>query len=482
MAYVNKTSLREEFDHLKMEFERLSGAGKITPESRVLFTALLTLFEVMVAIFLEKMTKKDNKNSSKPASQVDKDETASVPGSHGKGLGQDDTRFANNRTIETVEVAAVSSCATCGEDLTKRAAIDHERRTKIDIVFEKVVTHIDAEIKSCPVCERTTKGAFPGDMPGPLQYGLGIKAYLLNLLITQMISLNRIQRLLKTLLGTVLSEATVLRYVLQLYQALERWERESIAQLLACPTMHVDETSMRVDKRNHWVHVYSSGETTVKCLHRRRGKAAIEAINIIPRYGGVIIHDCWASYLSYDHCDHGLCGAHLLRELTFIIEAHDYAWAANIKKLLQQTCVQVSQSKAKKLSAQQYAHLQKRYRNLLTRGSKELPPVPQRQSGKRGRIAKSAAHNLFDRLREHEQAVLLFAKKAEVAFTNNRAERDLRMGKVKQKVSGCFRQEQFAQAYCRISSYLQTMAYKGFNPLVAIQLALSGELYARGAE
>ena len=482
MAYVNKTSLREEFDHLKAEFERLSGAGKITPESRLLFTALLTLFEVMMAIFLEKTTKKGNRNSSKPSSQVDKDETASVPGGHAKGLAQDDTRFANSRTIERVEVSAVSQCSCCGEALVKAVPTGYERRSKIDIVFEKVVRHIDAEIKSCAVCGSTTKGEFPADMPGPLQYGLGIKAYVLNLLITQMISLSRVQKLLKTLLGTTLSEATVLRYILQLHQALEAWERDSVAQLLACPTIHVDETSLRVDKRNHWVHIYCSGQTTVKFLHRRRGQAAIDAINIIPRYGGVIIHDCWASYLSYGHCRHGLCGAHLLRELTFVIEAHGYAWAANIKKLLQETCVQVSKSKTKQLSAEDYANLQKRYRNLLTRGRKELPPLVQRPSGKRGRIAKPAAHNLFDRLREHEQAVLLFAKKAEVSFTNNRAERDLRMSKVKQKVSGCFRQEQFAQAYCRISSYLQTMAYKGFNPLVAIQLALSGELYARGPE
>jgi transposase len=119
--------------------------------------------------------------------------------------------------------------------------------------------------------------------------------------------------------------------------------------------------------------------------------------------------------------------------------------------------------------------LQKRYRNIITRGEKELLIVPPKPNGKRGKMAKSDAHNLWERLKENESAVLLFAKKSEVSFTNNRAERDLRMSKVKQKVSGCFRTEIYANAYCRTSSYLQTMANKGFNPLIAIQKALVGD-------
>ena len=153
-----------------------------------------------------------------------------------------------------------------------------------------------------------------------------------------------------------------------------------------------------------------------------------------------------------------------------------------MKRLLQETCTRVTRRKLKKISARQYENLQKRYRNILTRGEQELPPIPARQNGKRGRIAKSDAHNLWERLKEHETAVLLFARDPNVAFTNNRAERDLRMSKVKQKVSGCFRKPQYAEAYCRISSYLQTMANRGYNPLVAIQLALSGQLYAETRE
>ena len=200
---------------------------------------------------------------------------------------------------------------------------------------------------------------------------------------------------------------------------------------------------------------------------------AIEDINIIPRYGGVVIHDCWTSYLSYVHCDHGLCGSHLLRELAFIVESNQYKWASNMKRLLQETCKKVSKSDDKKLRKSEFKKLQKRYRNIITRGEKELPPIPKRKKGQRGKIAKSDAHNLWERMKLHEKSILRFAKNPHVPFTNNRAERDLRMSKVKQKVSGCFRTEKLAKAYCRISSYLQTMRNKGYNPLVAIQLALS---------
>jgi len=483
MASVNRQSLREEFEALKGRFAELGAEGKITGESRALFEALLMLLQVLMAIFLEKTTPKNSANSSKPASQTPKDDTALTrSGTHGKGKVLSETRSGNTRTVETVTVSPVRYCETCGEDLRGRRPLGHERRTRIDIVFEKVVSHIDAEIKNCPHCGAQARGSFPEAFRGPLQYGAGIKAYALNLLIAQMIPLKRVQRSIQTLIGQLISEATILKYVLQLHQALERWEQTAIDELLKLPAIHLDETSLRVDKKNHWIHVCSGGAITLQFLHEKRGLEAMQAIGIIPRYGGVIIHDCWASYLSYEHCRHGLCGAHLLRELTFIVEADGYAWAKNMKRLLQETCAKVNRLECKKISARQYENLQKRYRNILTRGERELPPLPVRQHGTRGRIAKSDAHNLWERLKAHETAVLLFASDPNVSFTNNRAERDLRMSKVKQKVSGCFRKAEFAQAYCRISSYLQTMANRGYNPLIAIQMALSGQLYAEMGE
>ncbi len=221
-------------------------------------------------------------------------------------------------------------------------------------------------------------------MPGPLQYGHGLKAYVVHLLVAQRLLLKRVTHSVHALIAQTLSEATLLHFVLQLHHALAEWERRAVERLLAMPALHVDETSLRVDRNNHWLHVCSGGALTVERLHSRRGCEAIEAIGILPRYAGVAVHDCRASYLSYAHCD-------------------------------------------------------------------------------------------WERLQKHEAAVLLFASHPHVAFTNDRAERDLRMSKVKQKVSGCFRTRRYAEAYCRISSYLQSMANQGYNPLVAIQIALAGD-------
>ena len=483
MASLDKTSVRTEVSRLKTDFENLCAEGKITSESKALMLSMFMIVELILSIFLEKTTKKDNKNSSIPSSQTEKAESSlGHQGNNGKGKNENDTRAKNTRVRENVSISTVSFCDICAEDLTDVLCTHHERRTKIDIVFEKVVEHVDAEVKQCPACEATVKGKFPADMHGPLQYGDGLKAFVINLLVCQMVALNRAQKLVKSMIGEVISEATLLKFVLRLYQALEAWELDAIEQILKAPAINVDETSLRVDKKNHWLHVYSAGDITLKFLHRKRGKAAIEAIDIIPRYGGKIIHDCWASYLSYLHCGHGLCGSHLLRELTFIFEANGYAWARNMKRLLQETGIKVSKSEEKKLTDKDLVNLQKRYRNILTRGAKELPVIPPKPSGKRGKLAKSDAHNLLERLQTHEASVLLFAKDPHVSFTNNRAERDLRIAKVKQKVSGCFRTEVYAKAYCRISSYLQTMANKGYNPLIAIQMALAGELNSVGGE
>jgi len=484
MAQVDKTTVRNEVSRIKADFEQLCSDGKITSEIKFLMNSMFMIMELMLSIFLEKKTKKDNKNSSIPSSQTDKDESALDPhqGSNSKGKQEKNISANNTRTVESITISEIDNCDVCGEDLRETPCTEYERRTKIDIVFEKVVEHTDAQIKECPSCHSVVKAPFASDLHGPLQYGDGLKAFVINLLVCQMVALNRVQKLVKSMMDVTLAEASLLKFVLRLHQALEQWEISAKEELLKMPAMNVDETSLRVDKKNHWIHVYASGDITLKCLHRGRGIQAIDEIDIVPRYGGAIIHDCWTSYFSYKHCGHALCGSHLMRELTFIVESNGYAWAKNIKRLLQETCKKVSNSKDKKISDEDYVNLQKRFRNIITRGEKELPPVPPKPSGKRGKIAKSDAHNLWERLKENETAVLMFAKDPHVSFTNNRAERDLRMAKVKQKVSGCFRTLQYAQAYCRISSYLQTMANKGYNPLIAIQMALAGKVNNVGCQ
>lgn len=477
MGNISKTSVRDELDRLKLEFKRQCDDNLLSSENRMLMQSMFTLFELIFAIFLEKKTTKNSKNSSKPPSQTEKDESAiEHSGSKSKGKPENKETARNARTIESTTISTVYDCDVCGEDLSDTDSKKYERRTKIDIVFEKIVEHVDAEIKTCPTCDSTVKGDFPADMPGPLQYGNGLKAYAINLMVCQMVALNRVQKCVKAMIGQTISEATLLKFIMRLHEALENWEHSAIDELLQSPAINVDETSLRVDKHNHWIHVYAAGDTTVKLLHRRRGLEAIEHFNIIPRYKGVIIHDCLAAYLRFDHCGHGLCGSHLLRELTFVVDSNEYQWAEEMKQLLLDACKKVSVRKRKKLMNKEFSQLQKKYKDIIARGEKELPEIPEKPRGQRGKMAKSAAHNLWERLKTHEKAVLLFAEDSHVSFTNNRAERDLRMSKVKQKVSGCFRRFEYAEAYCRISSYLQTMSSKGHNPLIAIQMAMSGEI------
>lgn len=475
VASIDKISVRKEVDRIKDEFEQLGAAGKINHECKLLIQSIFMIIELILSVFLERKTQKNSKNSSKPSSQTEKDESSIAHSrTQSEAKKKDSETAENTRTIETVTFIEVNQCNVCAEDLSSIDCQTIERRTKIDILFEKVIQHVDVETKCCPICDSQIKGQFPKDMTASFQYGNGLKAWVINLLICQMVALKRTQHLLKSMSGELLSAATILKFIIRLHFALEAWEADAKKVLLRQISMHSDETSLRVDKKNYWIHVYSSGEVTLKLLHRKRGTEAIEDIGILPKYTGNVIHDSWASYLSYKHCGHGLCGSHLLRELTFIIESNHYAFARNMKRLLQEACKKVSISKDKKLGDREYLNLQKRYRNILTRGSKELPSILPKSDGKRGRLAKSDAHNLWERLKTHEPAVLLFAKIPEVAFTNNRAEQDLRMAKVKQKVSGCFRTEIYAQAYCRISSYVQTMSNKGVDPLAAIQLALNG--------
>ena len=476
MASLNKQSVREEFEKIKASFDEQLKAGKVPTETALLVNTLIMLFEIVLSVFMEKLTKKDSRNSSIPPSQTEPDDSVVGKGKKERAAGDDKkiTAIGNTRTVETVTLLEVSTCGSCGHDLSETECVCVERRTRVDIIFEKTAEHFDAEVKECKACGTITKASFPQDLAGPLQYGNGVKAYVIQLLVAQMLSLSRASQMVASLIGQDISEATSLSYVMRLHVALATWEETAKTQLLTSKCIHTDETSLRVDKKNHWIHVYSAGDITLRLLHQKRGSEAVEEFGIIPAYGGVIVHDCWASYLSYEHLEHGLCGSHLLRELQFTIDANGYRWAKNMRRLLRLACKMVSIAKDKALSLEKHSKLVVIYQKILLDGSKEMPPIPEKTNGKRGKIAKSDAHNLWERLDKYQDAVLLFASNPHVAFTNNRAERDLRMSKVKQKISGCFRTEKYAQAYCRISSYLQTMNNKGVNPLVAVSWALSG--------
>lgn len=273
MASIEKNSVREEFDKIKQNLHDLSKKGKVSDEAALLIKSLIMLFEVVLSIFMEKKTKKNSANSSIPPSQTDADESSTDSSGNNKKSRKRQPKkgtFSNQRERVRTRTIRVDSCSNCGEDLSDQAADGVERRTLIDILFEKVTEHTDAEIKTCGCCNSVAKGRFPSNLHGTLQYGRGVKAYLLNLLIVQMISLNRLQQMAFSLIGQMISEAVVLKYVLQLNYALEKWETDSASSILLQKAINSDETSLRVDKRKQWIHVYSSGDTVLKFLHPKR--------------------------------------------------------------------------------------------------------------------------------------------------------------------------------------------------------------------
>jgi len=215
VASLDKTSVKDEVNRLKADFDRLGSEGKVSSEIQAIMNSLFLIIELILAIFLERSTKKDSKNSSIPSSQTEKDESAlSHLGSNGKGKSENKDQAKNTRVKETVTISQVFTCNVCAQDLSGVPCIDHERRTKIDIVFEKVIDHVDAEVKRCPACNATIKGLFPSDRHGPLQYGDGLKAFVINLLVSQVVALNRAQKLVKSMIGVVIAEASLLKFVL----------------------------------------------------------------------------------------------------------------------------------------------------------------------------------------------------------------------------------------------------------------------------
>lgn len=473
---MERGKIRNRITDLQKEADKILASPDISQEIRLFISSMLVMMDVIVSILLTKKVLKNSSNSGLPPSKEfgstgnrNKDQKQK------EGLKGDEC--PNTRETVEKETVTVDSCSFCGANLSKEECLCTETRQEIDIIYEIVRTEVTVETKKCPDCGKVNKGSFPQGMDGELQYGIGIRAAVINYLFVQMMSLERVQEHFKGLIGQFISQAVFLKYIFQFSQSLQTWEEEQLKKLLSKPVIHVDETSIRVNKVNHWIHVYTSEDISLQFVHEKRGIEAVNEINILPRYGGIIVHDCWATYFSYTGVNHALCGSHLLRELKYIEECDCSSWAQMMKELLKEAAeVIAARSKNPVLTIQEYSNLESRYRAILKEAVNELPAFPERIEGKRGRIKHTDAQNLWKRLKEHESAVLMFARVKEVPFTNNRAERDIRCSKTKQKVAGCFRTLKYAQCYTRIMSYVKSMRYRGYSSFQAINLALAGNI------
>ena len=323
----------------------------------------------------------------------------------------------------------------------------------------------------CPACGEATTASFPPDVTAPIQYGPRVTALSLYLTAYQLLPLRRTAELLGDLLGQPVSQATLLAARDRAHSALAPVAEMIRAGLRAAPVLRCDESGCYVAGERWWTHVTSTEALTHYAADAKRGKAAMERIGILDHFAGVAVHDAYGSYLGFG-CKHALCNAHHLRELLFLAEEEHEPWAAVMKRLLQEMYAfveRVRQQGADHLEPQDERRFLHRYGRVLAQGFAQHREPPARQAGRRGRFRQSKAKNLLDRLRDRRDEVLRFLMDFRVPFDNNLAERDLRMLKVQQKVSGCFRTKQGADQFARLRGYLSTATKQGVRAYEALQ-------------
>ena len=364
-------------------------------------------------------------------------------------------------------------CAACGADLAGEPAVAVARRQVVDLPpLALAVTEHRAATVCCPHCRHATAAPFPVGVARPVQYGprlLGLGAYLRHY---QLLPYLRISELLADLFGTGPSAGTLHRASLTCAAALGGVEAAIKTALGAAPLAHADETSIVVAGQRRWVHVASTATLTHYAWHAKRGHAATDEIGILPAFAGRLIHDAWAPYWHYG-CRHGLCNAHHLRELTAVAEQPGQAWATDLRATLLAMKAHVAGAGAAAGGVRDA--FVARYRTLLADGYAANPPPTRLPEGpQRGRLRQSTARNLLDRLTAREAEALAFLHDPAVPFDNNQAERDLRMIKVQQKVSGTFRDDAGADAFCRIRGYIATLRKQARHVLTALELTFTG--------
>jgi transposase len=433
---------------------------------------------------LEGQLAKDSHNSSKPPSSdglVRKPQSQRKPSGKKSG-GQRGHAGHHLQLVEQPDAIVThrpKQCVHCQEPLEGVSGQVIERRQVQDLpVWRVMVSEHQVEEVRCPCCQQASRGSFPSEVSAPAQYGPGVRALAVYLHQYQLVPMQRTCEMLSELCGCEISEGTLAGWVQLAAEELAPSMERIVQGVLASPLQHADETGVRLCGKLHWLHVNSTRFLTHLAWHSKRGGDALEAIGIWPRYQGRSMHDRWASYDRY-RCLHSICGAHVVRDLTYEHEQREQEWAGEMKDVLlgmHRAACQWRELGATRLPTLERDEWIAQYFDVLARGyAAQPPPTAQTRPKRRGRPKQTSSKNLLDDLLRRADQLLAFLDDLSIPFTNNQAERDLRMVKVQQKIAGTFRSEAGITAFCRIRSYLSTMRKQGHAMLHALASVFAGD-------
>lgn len=432
---------------------------------------------------LEDQLAQNSRNSGKPPSSdgYTKPEPKSLRKPSGRKpggqKGHPGHRLEMAEKPDHTETHEVQQCQACGKSLKRTEPIGHERRQVFDLPPLKIeVTEHVAEIKTC-VCGCENRGSFPEHVTQPTQYGPGVRSLEVYLSQYQLLPYERTQELFQDLFGHSLSQGSLVNTNNVCYSALEPVENTIREALIQSPQVHFDETGCRIEGRLHWLHVASTSRLTFYGAHAKRGSVAMDDFNILPRFEGTAVHDHFNSYFQYKQCLHSLCNVHHLRELAFIHERFGQEWAKEMADFLLKIkeLVDERRQKTPNLTRKELKKIERDYQKIVQEGFAANPELPRdEETNKRGPKRKTKPQKLLRRLDTHRKETLAFMYDFSVPFDNNQGERDVRMTKVKQKVSGTFRSQQGAKTFCRIRGYISTMKKQSVNILQALKSVFSG--------
>jgi transposase len=439
------------------------------------FRSLVELLLVIVKLLVDKLGL-NSRNSSKPPSSDPnrpRGRRKQTGGEKRKPGGQPGHKGAHLKPVDNPDVIETIDIDRKKLSPGRYTHVGYEKRQLIDIVVSRKVTEYQAEVvKNERGVEFVAK--FPEGVTRPVQYGTTFKAKAVYMSQFQLIPFERIEDYFRSQCSIEVSTGSLFNFNKQAFEGLEKFEKAARQELIASALLHNDETGINVNGKLKWLHSASNEKWTLFFPHEKRGTEAMEAMGILPHFKGISVHDHWKPYLRFP-CDHAFCNAHHLRELERAWEQDGQRWAKNMKRLLIKIndAVDKAGGKLSQKKAQRYL---KRYRSLLRRANQQCPEPRSTGPRKRGRPKKNKARNLLERLRDYETEVLRFMTDERVPFTNNLSERDIRMTKVQQKISGCFRSTEGAQIFSRVRSYLSTCRKHGVEPTEALRLLFAGKL------